>query len=604
MYLTVQDAGFVPSKDGIEDAFASNRPLPKPVPLVETYWDDELARIERIEIVMKDMRNDFKSLTLRIEERDAAMKGHVDSLTNDIKAKDAEIVTTQSKLKESESKVAAQEATIQALVVALLQAGHGAKKQREVTLAKQADLEGRIGARDKELEMTRAKLDDANNMLAQRDEEFHDSLDDAQTTIEEGIDWSDDLDALVDDKNRVIEDMKVKSRNEIDLLKAHILELEGQVIASFRDSRPVTLQATTLIPLDIVDGSSTDNSPVSPMSNLPQDADYFERLAPELAYENPKAEVDVGPNPELFQTVHINRHRIRKGEPHRIKFPYATKRWQVRKGQTLSVYDLETGVMTGLCRSQPPVSSAPAPAPSPQLRAGAPSFVPGFGQTAVQPSELRPNAPAFTPRAPTVETPPLDPVFNPRQPPFRVPQRHTSAGEFTPTHYMQPVVHTSTPLYPAPGYPPFFPGPFDGSPTTPITPPWINDSPMPLPFGPYTPRYMYPPFLRPVPPFQPCSPLTNDHVVNSVPPIEEVTYPSLSTNEEVSAGTPGIPSPIEESTTESSIASMPSVERVARDYEVVTTGPSKSFPNLRARKDPFVVEVVKSMSTRKSCKFF
>ena len=283
---------FIPFRT--QDAFASNRPLPKPVPL-----DDELARIERIEIVMKDMRNDFKSLTLRIEERDAAMKGHVDSLTNDIKARDAEIITTQNQLKESESKVAAQEATIQSLVVALLQAGHSAKKQREVTLAKQADMEGRIRARDKELEMTRAKLDDADNTLAQRDEEFHDSLDDAQTKIEEGIDWSDDLDALVDDKNRVIEDMKVKSRDEIDLLKAHILELEGQVIASFRDSRPVTLQATTLVPLDINDSSSINNSPVSPMCNLPQDVDYFEHLAPELAYENPKAEVDMGPNPEL-----------------------------------------------------------------------------------------------------------------------------------------------------------------------------------------------------------------------------------------------------------------------------------------------------------------
>ncbi|KAJ3489435.1 hypothetical protein NLI96_g2117 [Meripilus lineatus] len=556
-YLTIQDAGCKPSQDGNEDAFASNRPLPKPVPL-----DDELARIERIEIVMKDMRNDFKSLTLRIEERDAAMKGHVDSLTNDIKAKDAEIVTTQSKLKESESKVASQEAIIQSLVVALLQAGHGAKKQREVALAKQADLEGRIGARDKELGVTRAKLDDANNMLAQRDEELHDSLDDAQTKIEEGIDWSDDLDALVDDKNRVIEDMKVKSRDEIDLLKAHILELEGQVIASFRDSRPVTLQATTLVPLDINDSSSINNSPVPLMCNLPQDVNYFEHLAPELAYENPKAEVDVGPNPELFQTVHINRHRIRKGEPHRIKFPYATKRWQVRKGQTLSVYDLETEVMTGLCRPQPPVSSAPAPAPSPQLRAGAPSFVPSLGQT-IQPSELRPNAPAFTPRVPTVESPPLapsSPVFTLRQPPFRVPQLHTSAGEFTPTHYMRPAVHTSTPLYPAPGYPH-------------ISPDHSTDRPRLL-------------SLRHGSTLHPC----RFPLVHTLPGTLSPANPS--------------PSPLEESTTESSIASMPSVERVARDYEVVTTGPSKSFPNLRARKDPFVVEVVKSMSTRKSCKFF
>lgn len=242
--------------------------------------------------------------------------------------------------------------------------------------------------------------------------------------------------------------------------------------------------------------------------------------------------------------------------------------------------------MTGLCRSQPPVSSAPAPAPSPQLRAGAPSFVPSLGQTTIQPSELRPNAPAFTPRVPTVESPPLapsSPVFTLRQPPFRVPQLHTSAGEFTPTHYMRPAVHTSTPLYPAPGYPPFFSGPFDGSPTTPFTPPWINAPPLPLPLGPHTPRYMYPPFVQPRPPFQTCPPLTNDHVVNSVPPIEEVTYPSLSTNEEVSAGAPGVPSRIEESTTESSIASMPSVERVARDYEVVVSSTPLCLMVIRTR---------------------
>lgn len=234
--------------------------------------------------------------------------------------------------------------------------------------------------------------------------------------------------------------------------------------------------------------------------------------------------------------MHINRQRIRKGEPRRIKFPYATKRWQVRNGQTLSVFDLETGVLTALCRSQPPVPRAPAPAP-------ASAFVPGLAQTTVHPSELRLDAPAFTPCVPSVEPPPLDPtfpVFNPCQTPFQVPQLYASPVEFTPTHYMQPAVHMSTPLHP--GDAPFFPGP-----TAPSTPTWISTSSTPYHFGPYASPC--PPFLQPMAPFEPFRPLaqpiapfesgspsTNYPAVNWIPPIEEVIYPSSSTDTEVVIG--------------------------------------------------------------------
>ncbi|KAJ3489419.1 hypothetical protein NLI96_g2132 [Meripilus lineatus] len=414
----IQSPGFMSFKDRVEASLAFSRPSPKRVPL-----PDDAQRVSRMILEL-------------LEDNDAADEKNA--------------------------------------VLTLLRAARSGREQRAAGLEREITLERKVEEltnglrdRDSELEVTRAQLEASSNKVVEliiqsteKNWELRNSVadfvrvgDDGKARFVEVLGRSDDREA----KDRIIEE----SRDTISQLKARILQLENQLTVSVSPPTPVldnpTLQVTTIVPLDIDDIPSSD---VVPACNLPQDADYFARIAPEATYEGSKMDVDAGPDLLEPHCAKVLATRPQRRGVYKIRTPYSTTRLGVRGNVVVSKHDLITGEIINL--GDPTKAPKPSvPAPGPRLRAVAPSFTPSLGQPSAQ---LRPGAPSFVPH-PSVIRPPQTgpstiPSFAPCQPPLRVDQHCARVGEFAPR--------------PQFGHPPFFEVPWH-----PINPAFI---PHPVPY--------------------------------------------------------------------------------------------------------------------------
>ncbi|KAJ3489427.1 hypothetical protein NLI96_g2145 [Meripilus lineatus] len=610
------------------------------------------------------------------QAKEEELEGRIDSLENEIKVKDVELGVAHDKVNELENKISiltteasTKDAIIQNTIVASLLTIRSVEEQQKAGLAKQAALERRLEElannlreRDDELEVARTRLEASDNQI----DELHiqltekgEELDNAVEELMEARGWSNDLFDSTEDQDRIIKE----SRDEISQLKARILELESQLTPSIPPSIPLDLEVTSIVPLDIDDTPSSD---IVPVCNLPQDADYFARIAPEAAYESSDMGVDAGPDLLDPYCAKVLATRPQRRGVYKIRTPYSTTRLGVRGNIIVSTHDLITGETINL-GDPTKVPKRSVATPGPQLSATAPSFTPSLGQSSVEPPQLRPSAPSFAPRPSAVESPQVQPdipSFTPCQPPLplRVTQLRANLGEFAPRPQLgglprvgvpcSPITPTYIPRQPSPVIPfapsriptpigQFYPRPYLGRPPfanvpwSPIAPSFIPPQPSPVPpfipartstpiaplhFAPYPSPFPpfapypspFPPFARPVAPFVPTPSYTNNNMCWT-PPDRDNDSGVVRTDTDARAGEaepqdPTGPSPPAQTTTEPSVASVPSTDCVAQIDEDVIVSTHKSFPNLcdlRAhaqRKDPSVVEPEpRRISTRSSC---
>ncbi|KAJ3479458.1 hypothetical protein NLI96_g9048 [Meripilus lineatus] len=419
------------------------------------------------------------------------LEGRVDSLGNEVEVKDIELGVAHDKVKELENKISnliieadARDSTLRNTIAASLLIVRSAEERRQAELSRQITLERKVEEltkdlrdRDDELAATRTRLEASDNQivelniqLADKDKELHNAIagfiqarHDGQARIDEATAWSDDLYALIEEKD------------------ARILELESQLTASVPPPIPVLdLEVTTIVPLDI---DNTPPSDIVPTCNLPQDADYFAKIAPEAAYESSDMGVDAGPDLLDPHCAKVLATRPQRRGVYKIRTPYSTTRLGVRGNIIVSTHDLITGETINL--GDPTKAPKPSVAtPGPQLSATAPSFTPSLGQSSVEPPQLRPSAPSFAPRPSAVESPQLHsdiPSFTPCQPPLplRVTQLRANLGEFAPRPQLGGLLRVGVPCSPI--TPAFIPR--QPSPVIPFAP-----SRIPTPIGQFYPR--------------------------------------------------------------------------------------------------------------------
>ncbi|KAJ3479455.1 hypothetical protein NLI96_g9052 [Meripilus lineatus] len=624
---------------------------------------------------LQAIQNGFGVFREVAQANEEELEGRIKSLEDEVKFKDVELGVAHDKVKELENKISnliieadTRDATLRNTIAASLLTVRDAEEQMQAELSRQITLERKVEEltkdlrdRDDELATTRTRLEASDNQivelniqLADKDKDLHNAIAgfiqarcDGQARIDEAIAWSNDLDALIEEKD------------------ARILELESQLTTSVPPPIPVLdLEVTTIVPLDIDEAPPSD---IVPTCNLPQDADYFAKIAPEAAYESSDMGVDAGPDLLDPHCAKVLATRPQRRGVYKIRTPYSTTRLGVRGNIIVSTHDLITGETINL-GDPTKVPKRSVATPGPQLSATAPSFTPSLGQSSVEPPQLRPSAPSFAPRPSAVESPQLHPdipSFTPCQPPLplRVTQLRANLGEFAPRPQLgglprvgipcSPITPTYIPRQPSPVIPfapsriptpigQFYPRPHLGRPpfanvpwspiahpfippqpshappfipartSTPIAP--LHFAPYPSPFPPFAPYPSpFPPFARPVAPFVPTRSYTNNNMCWTPPDRDNVSGAvRTDTDSDARAGEaepqdPTGPSPPAQSNTEHSVASVPSTDRVAQIDDDVIVSTHKSFPNLcdlraRARQDPSVVEPEpKRISTRSSC---
>ncbi|KAJ3486155.1 hypothetical protein NLI96_g4439 [Meripilus lineatus] len=331
-----------------------------------------------------DLTAQLSALSQRNEEHNTVLEDRISTLTNSLELSQGELQISEDKVLALNTQLMEKDAALDTLA--------------QTHQAETAALEDRIALLTNDLESKNRDLEASNDEVVALHIQLAEQGD--ELSSERGV--VDDLDEIIDEKNKYIEEIKVQHDDEVARLNAYILALEKELEAA-KAAFPTTVTA-----LDFDDTET--------QCNLPQAASHPEKST--LEQSDIGHEAEDPENPESFATQEYFRVYTRRGrDPVVICPPHSDTSWRVKNGKMLGS-DRRPPPMNFVLPNSAPIQSSAASSEasaasggSAQLSVTAVAFVPrgdtpaGPSQQHAGPSLLRPTAASFQPSCKAIGAP-------------------------------------------------------------------------------------------------------------------------------------------------------------------------------------------------------